>query len=431
MFMLSTVVVLLTFLAPPTGAFHATRAVPRTSRTSAVSSSSCRQRPKPWRQSRLSSEAVEDGAEAAQAEQRYSALLEWMNSTSPSAYVHPSFSIRTSPLGGYGGFASEDMSAGEVLLRIPEEACVTIADAIGDRDIGKSIEDLLKAEAGTPGKYVGVTTASLAAYMAKEWVLFQLQQVQYAEKPSAADESALVRLTSSVELSRFAPYLVTLPWNKGYLPGQDHCLFWRRREIRRGKNRVGVLNGELDTMRSEVLRAVRLLNPIVLAAVQTHCIADVKLSRKSKLVAKLSNVGRMILSFIFSGWRPSMAHIHDISERRLKIAVDKAIIGAFVSILSRSFVADVFSESMIPVLDIVNHSAQRSIIQHTDDEGCVIVKLVTDVKRGEEFSNRYVDLGAKDDGEEADCDGMTTLMFFARFGFWPDSTSNEQERVDL
>ena len=71
---------------------------------------------------------------------KYDDLIQWLLTSNEKSYIASNVEIRPSTrgglaTGGYGMFASEDLTEGELLLRIPRNCCVTLDDALNDDDI--------------------------------------------------------------------------------------------------------------------------------------------------------------------------------------------------------------------------------------------------------------------------------------------------------
>ena len=151
---------------------------------------------------------------------RYDDLLPWFLSTGENSYISPKFEIRPSTrgglaTGGYGAFASDDLSEGELLLRIPRECCVTLDDALNDNECGSAFRKLME-QAGP-----GSDTVILAGYLAKEYLLLKEFDRRVEEGATAEDDSEMRRLSKI----KFGPYMRTLPWERG-INAQEHVLFW-------------------------------------------------------------------------------------------------------------------------------------------------------------------------------------------------------------
>lgn len=151
---------------------------------------------------------------------KYDDLVNWFIATDEQSYISPKLDIRPSTrgglaTGGFGAFASEDLSEGELLLRIPRSCCVTLDDALNDLECGPAFTKLME-QAGP-----GSETVILAGYLAKEYLLLKEYDRRVKEGASAEDDAVMRRLSKI----KFGPYLRTLPWNRG-VNAQEHVLFW-------------------------------------------------------------------------------------------------------------------------------------------------------------------------------------------------------------
>lgn len=97
--------------------------------------------------------------------------------------------------------------------------------------------------------------------------------------------------------------------------------------------------------------------------------------------------------------------------------IDRAVRGAFVSILSRAFFqADSEDEEnrLVPLLDMLQHAAEPNVRHAAEDEsGDVIVRALKPLAAGTELLNNY------DGGELSDA------IFLSRFGFVPGKSVGE------
>ena len=156
---------------------------------------------------------------------KYDNLIQWFLSSNEKSYISPKVDIRPSTrgglaTGGYGTFASDDLPKGELLLRIPRDCCVTLDDALNDMECGPAFQKLME-QAGP-----GADTVVIAGYLAKEYLLLKEydRRLKAGEK---ADDNAEMRRLSKI---KFAPYLRTLPWERG-VNAQEHVLFWEDGDV--------------------------------------------------------------------------------------------------------------------------------------------------------------------------------------------------------
>jgi len=152
----------------------------------------------------------------------YDDLLKWFVSKNEQSVISSKLAIQPSPSGGYGAFASSDLSKGEILLRIPKSCCVTLTDVFNDVDCGPAFKQLFE-QAGP-----GTDTVVIAGYLAKEYLLSQEyeRRLKEVDDGTSVDASAKKRLESV----KFGPYLRSLPWRAG-VNSQEHVLFWEEENV--------------------------------------------------------------------------------------------------------------------------------------------------------------------------------------------------------
>mmetsp|Transcript_12023 Transcript_12023/g.21849 ORF Transcript_12023/g.21849 Transcript_12023/m.21849 type:complete len:392 (-) Transcript_12023:1373-2548(-) len=295
---------------------------------------------------------------------RYQALGSWAQNTFSDAIVSPEVEFRkSSRSGGFGVFAANDIPKGSIVFSIPEKACVRVQDALDDEDCGKTFQALID-KAG-PG---GITVA-MAGYLAKEYLRLQ--------EPDAGT-------------IKFAPYLETLPWERG-INNQEHVLFWSDEDVETYL-KGSISYDEALGLRSEVELAVRVLNGIIGPSVR---------AARGEQVAS---------SKITWPWEKK-APMQDPSI--LVDGIDVAVRGAFVTLLTRSFAqggAAQSEERLVPLLDMLQHSDEPSVTHQTRDDGTVEVRTRCDIIKGDEIFNQYQDEKAR---------SMPYHRFFTRFGFVP------------
>ena len=334
------------------------------------------------------------------------------------AIVNPSVEIRPSPIGGFGAFAGAPLAEGEVLFSIPRSACVTVSDAVEDTECGEPINNLLK-KAGPGG-----TTVALAGYLAKEYLKLRAielgtRRTAEAEAGTETDVSGLSELFDDVP---FAPYILTLPWERG-INDQEHVLFWSEADVE--EYLAGSLAyEEAKSLRREVRLAVQVLNGLVGPSVRT--------ARGQRTVNPIFSLLPSWLNGSGDGSSDGDGD-GDKNQPKTQSAADdvegleEAVVGAFVTILTRSFVTDVYEERLVPLLDMLQHSDTSSVTHSGDERGGVVVRAAFDIAEGDEIFNRYqketedegVDGQGRVDGGERD---MPRHRFFTRFGFVPGNT---------
>lgn len=169
-------------------------------------------------------------------------------------------------------------------------------------------------------------------------------------------------------------YLQTLPFQLGKNE-QDHVIWWTERDIE------DLLQGSLayrDTigLREEVDLAVKVLGPIIGPSV--------KKSRQGVLPWGGTTEG-----------------------------VDDAIRGAFVTLLTRSFLDTEQvsgNENLVPLLDMLQHTSGTPNVKHERSSDCVEVRARAPIGGGTELLNSY-------------SYALEPWTFFTRYGFVPDKGS--------
>ena len=321
---------------------------------------------------------------------RYGDLLAWVDSFS-GAFVSPNVEIKPSRLGGFGAFAAADIAKDEVLFSVPRDACVTVSDATSDEDCGDALMNLLK-KAGPGG-----TTVALAGYLAKEY----LKMRELETKVAASNDDEISALSESFDEIKFAPYIRTLPWERG-INEQEHVLFWEEEDID-NYLKGSLCYSESVALRDEVKLGVKVLQGLVGPAVRD--------ARGERTVNPL---------WTLLPWERDTATTASDVE-----GLEEAVVGAFVTILTRSFTTDVFEERLVPLLDMLQHSDTSSVTHSSNDAGGVEVRAAFNLKAGEEIYNRYQK--ETDDDEEK----MPRYRFFTRFGFVPGSGASTSVRQML
>mmetsp|Transcript_33092 Transcript_33092/g.71629 ORF Transcript_33092/g.71629 Transcript_33092/m.71629 type:complete len:386 (-) Transcript_33092:73-1230(-) len=330
-----------------------------------------------------SSDSLLSSSYAGPTAERYGDLLCWVDSFADS-YVNPKVEIRpSSRQGGFGAFAARDIERDELLFSIPRDACVTVSDATSDPDCGEALKNLLK-KAGPGG-----TTVALAGYLAKEYLKMKELEKKTTGSGSVADSA----LSEQFDDIKFAPYIRTLPWERG-VNDQEHVLFWTEADV--DQYLKGSLSyAESAELRNEVKLAVKVLNGLVGPTIRKV--------RGEKTINPL---------WTLLPWEKDTATTSSTAD-----GLEEAVVGAFVTILTRSFTTDVFEERLVPLLDMLQHSDTPSVSHASNDGGGVEVRAKVEIKANEEIFNRYQKETDEDEGR------MPRHRFFTRFGFVPGSTT--------
>jgi hypothetical protein len=290
--------------------------------------------------------------------QKYDALLEWVRAQEGSE-IHPAIELRPSISGdGYGAFVAAPVAAGELLFAIPRAACVTLEDGTQDSACGPTFRKLIE-KAGPGGN-----TVVIAGFLAMERLraLEHARQQQAAAAPdSHAEEDAV-----PCENSRFAPYLDTLPWERG-INNQEHTLFWEKEDV------VNLLAGtmafeEAASLRAEVELATKVLSGIIGKTVRQFRGEAVK-----------------------SGFQWPWEVTAEPPASGIVKGLPEAVTGAFVSLLTRAFQdGEGDEEKLVPILDLLQHSDDPNISHGMrKEDGGVEVRSRRDLQEGDELLNQY------------------------------------------
>ena len=214
----------------------------------------------------------------------------------------------------------------------------------------------------------GGATVALAGFMAKEWL---------------CDGESGVR----------GPYLAMMPWDAAWPPEgeqeQEHVLWWSEKQ-------VDTLVGS-DAYED----AVGLRDQVSLAAKVTKALIGASVRRAYR-----------------SQKRPFWEVFKADDD------IERAVRGAFVSILSRAVTEEDSEEEesrLVPLLDMMQHeSGGAHNVRHCleyDDEGGgerrVVVRARRPLRAGEELINCYAD------------DDLPPARFLTRFGFVPGESVGE------
>lgn len=258
---------------------------------------------------------------------------------------------------GYGAFATRAVAEGELLFAVPESACVGLYDACGDAEVGEALARLVH-------KGQGGATVALAGLLAKEWLC------EGAEGPRG-------------------PYLAMLSWDAAWPPEaeqeQEHCLWWSEAQVDALEGSAA--HGDAVGIRDEVNLAAKVIKSLIGASVRHAYKAHGK---------------------------PPWAVWQADDD------IDKAVRGAFVSILSRSFAQTGDEETrLVPLLDMLQHAAEPNVrhVQVPADDAAgerVVVTARRPLAEGEELLNCY------DYGDE-----LEAATFLTRFGFVPGKEVGE------
>mmetsp|Transcript_7469 Transcript_7469/g.16528 ORF Transcript_7469/g.16528 Transcript_7469/m.16528 type:complete len:415 (-) Transcript_7469:30-1274(-) len=320
---------------------------------------------------------------------KYDDLVKWIESQD-GALVHDAISIQPSASGsGYGVFVTQDIEEGELLLKIPRSACVTLENALNDEASGKAFAKLIE-QAGSAGG----NTVCLAGFLARE-------RLRALEHRNPATDNV-------VEDSFFGPYIETLPWERG-INNQESVLFWTDDSVDE------LLTGtmcweEVTSLREEVDVAITVINAI--------CGRTVREWR-----------GQVPLKPSFQWpWEAAAAATNEPDPKLLVPGLPLAVKGAFVSLLTRAFEDNISGnpdddedrEKLVPLMDLMQHSEEPNIrhSMSSAEQGAVVVTARRALTKGDELLNQY-----RSELEES----MPYHRFFSRFGFVPGI---EQEDIE-
>jgi len=268
-----------------------------------------------------------------------------------------SIELKKSRIGaGNGAFVTKDVDKDEILFTVPKSACIGLYTACGDLEVGEKL-----AQLAVRGQ--GAATAVVAGYLAKEWL-------------------------SKGPEGEYGAYLAMLPWDAEWQPEgeqeQDHVLWW-------SESQIDSLEG------SEAFEdAVGLREQVALA-----CKVHRGLIGKPVRDAYKRNGMNM-----WDIWKADEDN-------------DRAVRGAFVSILSRAFFKESSEDEenrLVPLLDLLHHSAEPNVVHRVEGDSAeddLIVRARQPLEAGTELANCY------DGGELSDA------KFLSRFGFVPGCSVGE------
>ena len=259
---------------------------------------------------------------------------------------------------GFGAFTSREVEEGEQLFAVPAVACISMYDACGDPDVGEALAQLIvKGEGGA--------TVALAGGIAKEWLCTK-------------DEGPR------------GPYLAMLPWEAEWPPEgeqeQEHVLWWSEAQV---DDLVGSdAYADAVGVRDEVALATRVLKSLLGASVRK--------AYKAR--------GEPLWNVL-----------------KAEEDIERAVRGAFVAILTRSFTQEQSEEEekrLVPLLDMLQHAVEPNVrhvatIDAATGEQRVVVTARRRLDAGEELLNNY-------DGGE-----LSPAKFLTRFGFVPGRSIGE------
>ena len=217
------------------------------------------------------------------------------------------------------------------------------------------------------------------------------------------DDNAEMRRLSNI---KFAPYLRTLPWERG-VNAQEHVLFWEDGDV------DALLKGSLayaDAVetRATVKIAIGILDGII-GPVVLRARGDDGSDKANKKEER---------SYRF----PWQQQSRDAGGGKTNVpyGLEEAVRGAFVISLSRAFAAPSpirggeEEDRLEPILDMLQHSNEPNIRHRCLDDGTIEVTAGAMIKSGDELFNQYRD--------EEGANSMPYHKFFTRFGFVPGVT---------
>jgi SET domain len=271
---------------------------------------------------------------------KYNDMLDWLM-TQNDAFVSEKIEVKPSTVngGGFGAFISHPVEVNELLFRVPRGACITLSDAFNDPKCGESLRKLVD-KAGPGGN-----TVALAGYIATERL------------------KNLNQNNDNIEVSRYGPYLATLPWERG-VNNQEHILYWSDDEV-------------------ETLLA------------GTMCYDEALDLRREVRLA--SNILETIISRPTTGSAFKFPWDRDADPPTPQDKLQEAVTAAFVCLLTRSFQDDGLGdnagdeEKLVPLLDMLQHSEDPNVshVMLKELHGCVEVRARRALDGGEELLNQY------------------------------------------
>ncbi|KAL3801337.1 hypothetical protein HJC23_006947 [Cyclotella cryptica] len=306
----------------------------------------------------------------------HSDMVSWL-SRHPLTYISPKFHISPSELGGYGGFCSttDSMQQNELIFRIPRECCVTFDDALNDKWCGEAFRAIRQK------RDPDWSLLLIAGWIAKEYIMADL----YSNNPSRREEQSWNDTIAS--RIKHWPYLKTLPWKPGLL-SQDHVLFWSEDEIET------LLKGSLAyddaiLIKSRVQDAIRIMSDAAMG---------------SWILEEMEEMA------------PGQSEGSNLID-----GLERAVTGAYVIALSRSFAEEVECDKedgttsievevlLVPLLDILQHSNNPNTMLESYDD-YIIMRARRAIQPGEELFHQY---------REEDDAIIPPHKFFTRYGFVP------------
>ena len=311
-------------------------------------------------------------------------LLSWLR-RHPNTHISAKFTIAPSPLGGYGGFATAALRKNEVLFRIPRECCVTYDDALSDPDIGGVFQQIKRDRLPSWGMIL------IAGWIAKEYMLAN----DFGCASSVEGVGADVGGRNSNRIKHL-PYLQSIPWERGSF-GQDHILFWSDEEVET-LLKESLAYDDATLIRKTVESTIQLLGDFVIPIVR-----NIRLQSQNHDHTTINSDGD--------------ESCDDSSRADIMNTFERAIKGAFVIALSRSFAEEVEDDEgtvevenvLLPLIDMLQHNnAPNTELEPYDD--FVIVRARRDVDAGEELFHQY---------QEENDNVIPPHKFFTRYGFIP------------
>ena len=259
---------------------------------------------------------------------------------------------------GYGAFSTRAIEEGEQLFKIPSAACCSLYTACGDAEVGEVLAQMtVKGQGGA--------TVALAGILAKEWLCAK-------------------------ETGPRGPYLAMLPWDASWPPEgeqeQEHVLWWSESQVDRLEGSAAY--ADAVGVRDEVALASRVLKSLI---------------------------GKSVRKAYRERGEPPWKQWQADDD------IDKAVRGAFVSILTRGFNpegSDDEEERLVPLLDMLQHVddpnvSHSALLDEETGEQVVVAKARRPIAAGEELTNNY-------DGNK-----LSPEVFLTRFGFVPGRSVGE------
>lgn len=272
-----------------------------------------------------------------------------------------------------------------MLFRIPRECCVTYDDALSDPDIGGVFQQIKRDRLPSWGMIL------IAGWIAKEYMLAN----DFGCASSVEGVGADVGGRNSNRIKHL-PYLQSIPWERGSF-GQDHILFWSDEEVET-LLKESLAYDDATLIRKTVESTIQLLGDFVIPIVR-----NIRLQSQNHDHTTINSDGD--------------ESCDDSSRADIMNTFERAIKGAFVIALSRSFAEEVEDDEgtvevenvLLPLIDMLQHNnAPNTELEPYDD--FVIVRARRDVDAGEELFHQY---------QEENDNVIPPHKFFTRYGFIP------------